>query len=228
MVHSIAFKSTHWIDMKGFEMLCGDNSFRITYTVTKGQGVLGRLVVNSRSFIPSGNILQPSKLVRLRSKIRIEPETWYSINIIINIHEYEMTVTTSGGCDGRQVIETDSGVIITYSSGLESCPKTNLNTGQIAGIVFYRIDPEEEEFLKTTSVSAIIDRRASVSTQSFKQICLEAQPAPEVNLEVLQTVSLPPHYPKAPRSLPPLGGIITPPIRTEEVLRQVSPYMYSN
>jgi hypothetical protein len=94
--------------------------------------------------------------------------------------------------------------------------------------VFYRIDPDEEEFLKTTSVSAIIDRRASVSTQSFKQICLEAQPAPEENLEVLQTVSLPPQYPKAPRSLPPLGGIITPPIRTEEVLKQVSPYKYSN
>ena len=218
VVHSIAFKSDRWIDLVGFEMLCGDNSFRITYTITKGQGVLGKLVVKGSSYIPVGDILHPSKLVRLSSIRRLEPEVWYSVNIIINIHEYDMALVTSGGSDGRPVIETDTGVTITYNSGLESCAKTNLDSGQIAGVVFNRIDSQEEEFLDSFSPR---------STERKVNVLAREEASSEVQTGVFQqAISISQRPVPARGSLPPLAGIITPPIRTEEVLRQVPPYKY--
>lgn len=221
LIHSIAFKSSRWIDLAGFEMLCGDYSFRIRYTVTKGQGVLGRLRMNGGSYIPVGDILQPSKLVKLGCKCRIEPEEWYSINVIISMHEYEMVLVTSGGSDGRTEIQTETGVRITFSTGLESCAKTGLTSGQIAGIAFYRLDSDEEEFLNRCSEANIDRSGTTINNASLGEpLCLDEN-TPD---EAFQTNSMSSGQAKPSRALPPLGGIITPPVRTEEVLRAVFPY----
>ena len=170
IIHSLAFRSDKWIDLMGFEMLRSDTSYRITYTVTKGQGVLGKLLMKGTGFVSVGDVLHPSRLVKLKSKVRIEPDCWYCINVVIEIHEYEMFVTTSSGTDGRTTIQSDSGVIIEYRPGLESCAKTTATEGQIAGIAFFRLDPREEAHL---SQSTIMSKSSSIAaTLSSKDVAI--------------------------------------------------------
>ncbi len=170
VIHSLAFRSDKWVDLMGFEMLRSDTSFRITFTVTKGRGVLGKLLTKGTGFVSAGDVLHPSRLVKLKSKVRIEPDCWYCINVVIEIHEYEMFVTTSSGTDGRAAIQTDSGVVIDYRPGLESCAKTTATEGQIAGIAFFRLENREEEHLVQ---SKMISKNSSIAaTLSSKDIAI--------------------------------------------------------
>jgi hypothetical protein len=143
-LHSVSFKSSNWIELKGFEMLRGDFSYKLTYTITKGQGVMGKRITKGSNFVRSGSLLNPlQKVIFTTSKI-LEPSQWYTINVVLDIHEYDMNLITSMGSDGVLQIETDSGVLIQYGAGLESCPLTTSKSGQIAGILFSRIRPEDE------------------------------------------------------------------------------------
>ena len=290
MLHSIAFRADSWIDMVGFEMLRGENSYQISYTITKGQGVLGKVIRKGSAFISLGDILHPSRQIRLRSPLRIEPDIWYCINIIIEIHEYEMYVLTSSGTDGRSVIATDSGVTIEYATGLDSSEKTTVLAGQIGGISFYRIDRQEEEFLRAhvppsvkssavqpepetkdvaigNSVAVLPDYKPETHPSialtrarpplidlqnSVKDIAIgdslpilpdyskdsQASPyipemAPIAEIDRTQVLDPMPDPDKTSMSLkssatkyilPPLAGIISPPVRSQAVVRDVPPY----
>lgn len=225
LLHSISFKGNTWLELTGFEMLAGDTSFRIGYTITKGQGVLGSLLSQGTGFVPRGNILHPSTIIRLTSSKRLEPDCWYCINVIVEIHEYEMVLITSTGCDGSSVVETESGVTIEYSNGLESCTKTNTRSGLIAGIVFHRIDPDEEAYLRSHPSSHT--RRSSASVAS--------QPPTNAANDTGELMDTPGSLTVTKKStplmvLPPLAGVITPPIRTEEVWKQIpsAPRMFNS
>ena len=145
-LHSLSFKSSNWIELKGFEMLCGDFSYKITYTITKGRGVMGKRVTKGNSFVRSASLLNPAQKVTFGTSKRLEPCQWYTINVVIDIHEYDMNLVTSSGSDGVPLVETDCGVVIEYSAGLESCAQTTTKFGQIAGILFSRLSPQDEEF----------------------------------------------------------------------------------
>ena len=247
MMHSLSFRSNRWIDVVGFEMLRGDASFRLTYTITKGQGVLGNAIGRGSGFVPIGDILHPSRCIRMRSPIRVEPHTWYCVNVIIEIHEYEMYVTSSRGTNGRAIVHTDTGVEIEYANGLESCQKTNISSGQIAGIVFYCIDPSEEDFLRSRPLRL---SSAEVETSHQKDVCigssLAALPDPMIDnadsqaenvippraLTVVASrdeidrdktsITLTSHTSNQSKYiLPPVRGVLAPPVRTQEVLRQI-------
>jgi hypothetical protein len=143
-LHSVSFKSSNWVELKGFEMLRGDFSYKLTYTITKGQGVMGKRVAKGSSFVRSGSLLNPLQKVTFTASKRLEPSQWYTINVVLDIHEYDMNLITSMGSDGVSQLETDSGVIIEYSAGLESCALTTSKSGQIAGILFSRFEQEDE------------------------------------------------------------------------------------
>lgn len=254
MLHSIAFKSNRWIDMVGFEMLRGESSFQISYTITKGHGVLGKVIRKGTAFVPLGDMLHPSRQIKLRSPLRIEPEVWYCINIIIEIHEYEMYVSTSSGTDGRAMIETDSDVRIEYAAGLDSSDKTSLSSGQIAGISFYCIDSREEEFLKT-QLPLFVKPIGTPAETSVKDIAigdsLPMLPDPVIHSHVPYEPSIEPiieceptrSLEEAPQILvdpektatslrgsvtkyvlPPVAGVISPPVRSQAVVRDIPPY----
>lgn len=160
-LHSISFKSTNWIELKGFEMLCGDFSYKITYTITKGQGVMGRRVTKGTSFVRAGSLLNPVHKVTFTVPKRLEPSQWYTINVVMDIHEYDMHLITSTGTDGVPFVETDCGIVIEYRAGLESGSHTTNKSGQIAGILFSQLRPEDEHFFTQEKL-----RRRSRSTVS--------------------------------------------------------------
>ena len=162
-LHSLSFKSTNWIELKGFEMLCGDFSYKITYTVTKGQGVMGKRIVKGSSFVKSASLLNPIQKVKFITAKRLEPSQWYTINVVLDIHEYDMNLITSTGSDGVPVVETNCGVVIEYSAGLESCAQTTTKSGQIAGILFSPLSPQDEAFYAQERLRR--RSRASVSSQ---------------------------------------------------------------
>ena len=247
MMHSLAFRSDRWIDMVGFEMLRGDVSFRINYTITRGQGVMGKTICKGSGFVPIGNILHPSRHVRFRSPLRLESDTWHCINVMIEIHEYELNIPCTRGTNGSDAVRTDSGVRIQYATGLESCPKTNISTGQIAGIVFYCLVPEEEEFLRsrvsrTTALvqadacamkdacignsMAVLPMAAQLDASCTREAHVTTEQGsmgPVVNEESDRTsITLSSHNSTQSRFvLPPIRGVLAPPVRTQEVLKEI-------
>lgn len=226
MMHSLAFRSSNWIDLIGFEMLSSDQSFQMTFTITKGQGVLGRIVSKGRAFVPPGNILHPSRVIRLRSPQRLQPNSWYCINAILEIHEYEMYLTTSAGTEGLASVTTDGGVRIDYAPGLESCPRTNIRSGQIAGIVLRRIDPNEEDFLVQEGSEPV---QSCGSTCSVREASAgDSMPVlPGHAYDVPQASPVPSSVIRSSNpALPPLAGVMTVPIRTEQALRHIPTYKY--
>ena len=211
LLHSIAFRFDTWVELVGFEMLTSDSSFKLNFTLTNSQGVLGPVISKGAGFVPRGNILQPSAVVKLPGFKRLEPNQWYSINVMVHIHEYEMLLVTSAGSDGVTTIETESGVRVEFANGLESSKKTSTKGGLISGLVFHRIDHAEEAFLRRESGTA---QRVSVSTFS-NRLSSETDEMSDV------PCPLPSSKPKslAQYPLPPVAGVITPPIRTEDVLK---------
>jgi hypothetical protein len=163
-LHSLSFKTSNWVELKGFEMLCGDFSFKITYTLTKGQGVMGKRITRGTDYIKTGALITPIKQVKFLKSKRLEPNTWYTINIVICIHEYDMNLITSLGSGGIKTVETDCGVVVEYCPGLESCSKTNSDSGQIVGILFSRIHPDDEQFYNEERQR----RKSSASTHSVQ------------------------------------------------------------
>jgi hypothetical protein len=254
MLHSIAFKSNRWIDLVGFEMLRGGTSYRISYTITKGQGVLGKMLCKGCGYVPIGDILRPSCQLKLRSPLRIEPEMWYCVNVIIEIHEYEMYLTTSGGTDGRTQIDTDCGVRIEYMVGLESNDKTTTVSGQIAGVSFNKLDPEEEVFLlicgghrdprpnldvstkdaSTGDSAAILPNIGEELSRIFHGPETKTIVHMDDQTSELTTNEKPCEDPTktttALRSnttkflLPPVAGVISPPIRSQAMIRETPIY----
>ena len=162
-LHSLSFKSSNWIELKGFEMLCGDFSYKITYTVTRGQGVMGKRVAKGSGFVKSASLLNPIQKVKFTTAKRLEPSQWYTINVVMDIHEYDMNLITSSGSDGVSMVETDCGVVIEYCAGLESCERTTTKSGQIAGILFSRLSQQDELFYTQEKLRR--RSRASVSSQ---------------------------------------------------------------
>jgi len=163
-LHSMSFKTSNWIEMKGFEMLCGDFSYKITYTLTKGQGVMGKRITKGTDYVKTGALITPIKRVKFMTSKRLEPNTWYTINVVICIHEYDMNLITSQGSGGISTVETDCGVVVQYQPGLESCSKTNSSTGQLVGILFSRVHPDDERFYTQERLR----RRSSASTNSIQ------------------------------------------------------------
>jgi len=162
-LHSVSFKSSNWIELKGFEMLCGDFSYKITYTITKGQGVMGKRVAKGRSFVRAASLLNPIQKITFTTPKRLEPSQWFTVNVVIDIHEYDTHLITSTGSDGVSLVESDCGVVIEFSAGLESCAQTTTKCGQIAGILFSRLSPQDEEFFTQEKLRR--RSRASVSSQ---------------------------------------------------------------
>ena len=217
VIHSISFKTSNWVELVGFEMLSCESSFKISFTITRGQGVLGKLVTKGRGYIPRGDILHPSVVIKLPSRKRIQPNTWYCINVIVDIHEYEMVLVTSGGNEGMTRVESDSGVVVDFGPGLESCKKTDQKSGQIAGVVFHRIFPDEEEYLASMPLKN--GRRPSLSGDSQRDSWGDDDTKSADIPEVRSTTSSRAMSTRPP--LPPFAGVMTPPIRTEEVLKSI-------
>jgi hypothetical protein len=223
-------------------MLRGDGSFRVSFTITRGQGVLGELLTKGSGFVRCGDLLHPSRTIKLKSPIRIEPNKWYCINVIIEIHEYEMYMTSSSGTDGIPTVRTDSGVVIEYRQGLESCSRTNIDSGQIAGISYFRLDPAEEAHLlravpcEAPDSEVIVNSSQDVSVgnsvpllpdMEYKSSQVNTSSGPDTSSQGSKTpvmddltktnISIHSHLSK--KSLPPAAGVIAPPMRTQEILR---------
>lgn len=167
VLHSVSFKTSHYVDMAGFEMLTGECYYRLKYTVTRGQGVLGKLLTKGKVFVPRSDILMPTKFVQFSSTKRIIPNEWHSIHVLVEMDKFDKSLVTTGGTGGLSVVKTDSGVTVTYGEALETCQRTSIDSGQIGGIAFYTIDPDEAKFLAENIVADIpkpaVTRRDSAS-----------------------------------------------------------------
>jgi hypothetical protein len=204
-LHSISFKVNHWIDLIGFEMLTGDFSFKLTYTVTRGLGVMGNVASKGTGYVGRGDILSPTKIIRLQNTRRIEPDTWYTINVLVNIHEYEMQLISSCGSEGHSVVYTDNGIVVHYAAGQESSSRTNLSSGQIPGIVYTRLHPEDEKFY---------DENKGRRRVSYPRIGAEDLPSP---LKPKASVMTDP--PMEPTVLEKRDRSVPPPIRPKDPIQ---------
>ena len=188
VLHSLSFRVSHYVDIVGFEMLTSDGSCRIKYTFTKGTGVLGKLIAKGKLFIPISDILTPTKLVRFASKKRLCPGEWYSIHVLIHIDSFNTSITTTGGCGGQTVVATESGVTVSYGEALETCSRTGVDSGQIGGIAFCRINAEEEAFLNNPETVQI---KKSKPAGVEKKVCSTVQEECSVKNEKQVRISVP-------------------------------------